>query len=191
MVCQAIVGGFGDGMFHPDYNVSRGQLAKMVSNSVGYMDVVSGQTYADVPPTHTFYAYIERLSRHGVIGGYPCGGPGEACGTGNKPYFRSTVAATRGQIAKIVSNAAGISEAVSGQTYQDVPPSFDVSSFYLYIERLSHLGVMGGYPCGSPGEVCGPGNKPYFRPGANATRGQTTKIVGNTFFPSCANETRP
>ncbi|HEY0069849.1 MAG TPA: PKD domain-containing protein, partial [Chloroflexia bacterium] len=74
MVCQAIVGGFADGMFHPDYNVSRGQLAKMVSNSVGYMDVVSGQTYADVPPTHTFYAYIERLSRHSVIGGYPCGG---------------------------------------------------------------------------------------------------------------------
>ncbi len=30
-----------------------------------------------------------------------------------------------------------------------------------------------------------PGNLPYFRPNANATRGQTSKIVGNTFFPDC------
>jgi PKD repeat protein len=191
MICQGIVSGFPDGKFHPDYDVSRGQLAKIVANSVGYMDVISGQTYADVPPSHTYYAYIERLTRHGIMSGYPCGGPGEACGAGNKPYFRSTASATRGQIAKIVSNAAGISEAVTGQTYEDVPPSFAASSFYLYVERLSHLGVMSGYPCGGPGESCGTGSKPYFRPGAHATRGQTTKIVGNTFFPSCAVETRP
>jgi len=30
-----------------------------------------------------------------------------------------------------------------------------------------------------------PQNRPYFRPIANVTRGQPTKIVGNTFFPSC------
>jgi hypothetical protein len=191
MLCQGIVSGFGDGMFHPDYNVSRGQLAKIVANSVGYMDVVTGQTYEDVGPSHTYYVYIERLTRHGVVGGYPCGGPGETCGAGNKPYFRSTASASRGQIAKIVSNGAGISDAVTGQTYQDVPPSFAASSFYLYIERLTKLGVLGGYPCGGPGEVCGPGNKPYFRPGGLATRGQTSKIVGNTFFPSCANDIQP
>ncbi len=30
-----------------------------------------------------------------------------------------------------------------------------------------------------------PGNKPYFIPGNNATRGQTSKIVANAFFPNC------
>jgi hypothetical protein len=191
MVCQQIVGGFPDGMFHPDYNVSRGQLAKIVANSVGYMDVVSGQTYADVGPGHTFYVFIERLTRHGVMSGYPCGGAGELCGAGNKSYFRSTASATRGQIAKIVSNAAGISGAVTGHTYADVPPSFEASSFYPYVERLTKLGVMSGYPCGGPGEPCGAEYRTYFRPGAHATRGQTSKIVGNTFFPSCAVEARP
>ncbi|MDQ3927830.1 MAG: PKD domain-containing protein, partial [Chloroflexota bacterium] len=91
MVCQGIVSGFPDGNFHPDYNVSRGQLAKIVANSVGYMDVVTGQTYEDVPPSFdasSFYVYVERLSSLGVMGGYPCGGPGESCGAGNKPYFR-------------------------------------------------------------------------------------------------------
>jgi len=30
-----------------------------------------------------------------------------------------------------------------------------------------------------------PQNRPYFRPNNNATRGQTSKIVSNTFFPDC------
>jgi len=30
-----------------------------------------------------------------------------------------------------------------------------------------------------------PANLPYFRPNNNATRGQTSKIVSNTFFPDC------
>ena len=30
-----------------------------------------------------------------------------------------------------------------------------------------------------------PGNLPYFLPNNNAPRGQTSKIVSNTFFPGC------
>ena len=44
---------------------------------------------------------------------------------------------------------------------------------------------MSGYPCGGVGEPCGPNNLPYFRPNNYASRGQTSKIVGNTFFPGC------
>jgi hypothetical protein len=45
---------------------------------------------------------------------------------------------------------------------------------------------MGDYPCGGAGEPCVPSsNLPYFRPNNNATRGQTSKIVANTFFPNC------
>lgn len=44
---------------------------------------------------------------------------------------------------------------------------------------------MGGYQCGGIGEPCGAsgaasGNLPYFRPNANAGRGQIAKIVVNT-----------
>jgi hypothetical protein len=64
-----------------------------------------------------------------------------------------------------------------------VPPT---NTFYLWIERLSSRGIMSGYPCGTlPNEPCGSTNKPYFRPNNNATRGQTSKIVANTFFPGC------
>ena len=114
--------------------------------------------------------------------GYPCGGVGEPCGPGNLPYFRPGATASRGQLAKIVSNAAGFNEPVTGQTFEDVLPG---STFYDFVERLASRGVMQGYPCGGVGEPCGPNNLPYFRPSANVSRGQTSKIVANTFFPSC------
>jgi hypothetical protein len=164
--------------------VTRGQIAKIVSNSAGLQEPVVEQTFEDVAPGHTFYEYIERLAARGVMSGYACGGPGEPCvPPANRPYFRSGVPSTRGQISKIVSNAAGFQEPVSGQSFQDVPPG---STFYDYIERLVSRGVMQGYPCGALGEPCvPPDNRPYFRPADNVTRGQTTKIVANTFFPGC------
>jgi hypothetical protein len=190
LACRGIINGYPDGTFRPNNNVTRGQLSKIVSNSAGFSEPVTGQMFQDVPPGSTFYDYIGRLASRGYINGYPCGGPGEPCvPPDNLPYFRPNANATRGQISKIVSNAAGFSEPVTGQTFQDVPPG---STFYDFIERLTSRGVMSGYPCGSlPTEPCvPPENRPYFRPNNNATRGQTSKIVANTFFPACVTPSR-
>jgi hypothetical protein len=65
--------------------------------------------------------------------------------------------------------------------FQDVPVG---STFQVFIGRLASRGYISGYACGGVGEPCvPPGNLPYFRPSNNATRGQTSKIVSNTFFP--------
>ena len=55
--------------------------------------------------------------------------------------------------------------------------------FHDYIGRLASRGIMSGYLCGGQGEPCEENNLPYFRPGNNATRGQTSKIVAGAFFP--------
>jgi hypothetical protein len=121
--------------------------------------------FTDVPPESTFYREVLCLACRGILGGY-------ADGT-----FRPGADITRGQVSKIVSNAAGFSEPVGGQTFEDVPSS---NTFYEWIERLTGRGIMGGYSCGGTGEPCSPPlNRPYFRPGANATRGQLSKIVSN------------
>ena len=78
----------------------------------------------------------------------------------------------RGQLAKIVSNAAGFNDPPTGQTFEDVAPG---STFYDFIERLVSRSVMSGYPCGGPGEPCGPADRPYFRPANLVSRGQTSK----------------
>jgi hypothetical protein len=132
--------------------------------------------FTDVPEGHTFYSFIRCLACRGIISGYPCGGAGEPCDQDNNPYFRPGNLITRGQLAKIVAVSAGYSDPVSGQTFEDVQPG---TAFYTYTEQLAGDGVMGGYPCGQvEGEPCvPPDNRPYFRPGNNATRGQLTKIV--------------
>jgi hypothetical protein len=182
LACQGILSGYSDGTFKPGNPITRGQIAKVVSNAAGYSDIPTGQTYEDVPSDNTFYLWIERLSLRGHMGGYPCGAEGEPCNGDNRPYFRPFANATRGQLSKIVANAAGLGGAPTGQYYADVPEDH---TFYVWIMRLTNIGVMGGYLCGGEGEPCDDQNRPYFRPGAEVTRGQASKIVANAFFPGC------
>jgi hypothetical protein len=183
LACRGIISGYSNGTFRPGADITRGQISKMVSNAAGFQEPVGGQTYEDVPPSHTFYTEIMRLSNGGVMSGYPCGNPEPCVPPDNRPYFRPGNNATRGQLSKIVSNAAQINDPVTGQFYADVPTNH---TFYLEIMRLTGRGVMSGYPCGTvPHEPCDGEQRPYFRPGNNVTRGQASKIVANTFFPGC------
>jgi hypothetical protein len=201
LACRGIVSGYACGgtgepcnppnnypYFRPNRNVTRGQIAKIVALSASISNPVIGQTFEDMPPGSTFYTYTEQLYALQVMSGYPCGGAGEPCNPpNNRPYFRPNANASRGQLAKIDSNAAGYQDPPSGQTFEDVPPA---STFYTYTQRLTDRGVMSGYPCGNPEPCVPPGNLPYFRPNANVTRGQTSKIVANTFYPNCQTPAR-
>ncbi|HKP51033.1 MAG TPA: M14 family zinc carboxypeptidase [Chloroflexia bacterium] len=191
LACRGIISGYTDGTFQPGNDITRGQIAKMVSNSAGFNEDPGPQIYEDVPEASPFYAWINRLSMRGHMGGYPCGlVPEETCEPpDNRPYFRPNASATRGQLAKIVSNAAGLGGDPTGLFYTDVP---DDHTFYVWIMRLTTLGVMSGYPCGTiPEEPCDEESRPYFRPFSNVTRGQASKIVANTFFPGCETPSRP
>jgi hypothetical protein len=184
LACRNIISGYADGTFRPGNDVTRGQLSKIVSNAANWTEPVTGWSFQDVPPGSTFYDFVERMSSRGVISGYACGGAGEPCvAPENRPYFRSGANATRGQISKIVANAAGYIDDPGPQLFEDVTIT---STFYPFIQRLANRGIMGGYQCGGVGEPCiPPTNRPYFRAGNNATRGQVSKIVANTFYPGC------
>ncbi|HET9495272.1 MAG TPA: S-layer homology domain-containing protein, partial [Chloroflexia bacterium] len=186
LACRGIVSGYPDGNFGPGNNVTRGQLSKIVSNSAGYTENHTGQTFEDVPVGSTFHQFIQRLSSRGYISGYACGGAGEPCvPPDNRPYFRPNNPVTRGQTAKIVASAAGLPAPPAGVwTFQDVPQG---STFWEWVESLSSAGAISGYACGGAGEPCfPPENRYYFRPGNNVTRGQSAKIVAYTFFPGCS-----
>jgi hypothetical protein len=186
LACRGIVAGYPDGTFRPNNNVTRGQISKMVSNAAGFVDSIPSdrQTYQDVPHSNLFWVWIERLTQHSVMSGYGCGGAGEPCvPPHNRPYFRWAANATRAQLSKIDSNAAGYGENHTEQTFEDVPPSHP---FYIWVQRMASRGIVGGYQCGSPGEPCiPPQDRPYFRPYNSVTRGQAAKIVSNTFYPEC------
>jgi hypothetical protein len=92
-VSHGVISGYSDGTFKPGNNVTRGQLSKIVVLAEGWADDCTTQHFSDVPPSHTFYCYIETAFTHGIISGY-------ADGT-----FRPGNNATRGQISKIVYQA--------------------------------------------------------------------------------------
>ena len=118
-------------------------------------------TFSDVPRTHPFYSYIETAAHLNIVSGY-------ADGT-----FLPYANVTRGQIAKILISAAGITPvSPATPTFRDVGRS---SPFYGYVEAAAQRGILSGYSCGT--------GCLEFRPGADATRGQVSKIVYNTLVP--------
>jgi hypothetical protein len=176
LACHGVIGGYSDGTYRPYNNTTRGQMAKIVVGAFGLAittPAAGGFTFTDVPPSSTFFGYVETAANAGSVSGYPCGGvnpqtgAAETCDGASRPYYRVGNNVTRGQLAKIVviaaQGAAGwslISPATA--TFSDVPVG---STFYPYIETAACHQVLGGYSDGT------------FRPSANATRGQIAKIV--------------
>ena len=104
-------------------------------------------SYSDVPPGNPFYSYVHCLACGGIVGGY-------AGGT-----FHPYANLTRGQIAKIVAGAAAYSDPIppTQQTFADVPPT---KPFWLPIEQMAAHGLISGYTCGGPGELCDGQHRP-------------------------------
>jgi hypothetical protein len=150
LACHGVISGYADGTFRPFNNTTRGQLTKIVVLAEGWTQTCTSQTFSDVPPSHTFYCYVETAVSHGVISGY-------ADGT-----FKPGNDVTRGQLAKIVVLAEGWTQTCTTQHFSDVPPSHP---FYCFVETAFAHGIISGYADGT------------FRPGNSATRGQISKIV--------------
>lgn len=185
MACQEYVSGYQCGgvgepcpgtYFRPGASVTRGQILKMIVNAAGGPFInPESPTFADVDVDSAFYTYIETAAAHELIGGYLCGGPGEPCDDTARPYFRPGNNITRGQLSKVVALARRMDTSITGTArFADVPLD---SVFSGSIEAVAQGGIVSGYPCGGPGEPCDEANRPYFRPGASATRGQVSKIV--------------
>jgi N-acetylmuramoyl-L-alanine amidase len=179
MYCNGVINGYstdppcdtGIPCFKPGNPTTRGQLAKIVVLAFQFpIDTTGGPHFTDVPAGHTFYSYVETAYNLDLIDGYSDG------------TYRPSSNVTRGQIAKIVVNAAIVADPAnwkladpSANTFEDVAVG---STFFRYIETAYGHDVIEGYPCGGPGEPCvPPDNKPYFRPSNNATRGQISKVV--------------
>jgi hypothetical protein len=70
LACRGILSGYADGTFQPNNDITRGQIAKVVSNAAGFNDDPGAQIYEDVSPSNTFYAWSNRLSMRGHMGGW-------------------------------------------------------------------------------------------------------------------------
>jgi hypothetical protein len=180
LACNNVIGGYGDNTFRPGNPSTRGQVIKMMVGAFRLPVNTQGpQTFADVDPTNTFYAYVETAANLDIIGGYPCGtNVNEPCDSQNRPYFRPNTHITRAQITKIAVLCGQQIRPTRWRllyprtaTFRDVPMT---DHYFPYVETAIDTDVIQGYDCGASGEPC-PGR--YFRPDNNATRAQISKIV--------------
>jgi N-acetylmuramoyl-L-alanine amidase len=181
LFCRGVVGGYytippcsqpGATCFKPANTTTRGQITKIVALAFNLpINTQGGPHFSDVMPGSTFYDYIETGYNLGILGGYPDG------------TFRPSYEVSRGQITRIVVNAAIATDPVhwalsdpSTSTFEDVPAG---STYFRYVETAAAHGVVSGYPCGTlpAGQCVPPLNKPYFVPSGNATRAQISKIT--------------
>lgn len=154
---RGVVGGKGEGIFAPDDYVTRQQFAAMLYRAMNISDEdIAG---LDIP-----FADASKISEYAINPVKALYALGITTGSqsGGKLYFSPYDTLSRAQACAFVARAMGVSsEELPGYTDLDSFPSYAPA----YVDALSDLGIIGGYPDGS------------FRPRNNMTRAQVCKVL--------------
>ena len=128
LVDRGIVSGYPDGTFRPNQPITRSQMAKILSGALDlYTDFVFDPEFSDVPETHPNFYYIAALQNYGIV-------------DGSNGKFNPSNPVTRGQMAKMLSNAYKLQQGSMDLPFTDI----GVSSFAPFIANLYHNGITTG-----------------------------------------------
>jgi len=163
---DGVVKGFPDGLFRPEQNVTRGELAKFVVNGFGISTtspIPESGYFSDVPQGNVFSSYIDTLASMNIISGFPEDGT-----------FRPQQNVTRGELAKFIANAGNydLNKYGNTQSFSDVNSS---NTFYSFINTLKGYEVINGFEDGT------------FKPDTPVTRGELAKFIVNGFDKAFVN----
>ena len=161
-----ITTGYPDGTFRPGEPVTRAQMAAFIIRAIEGepTNYNSNPYFADVPPTHWAFKYIQRVKERNIAHGYP----------GNLYGPEDDV--TREQMAKMLImglvSEGEITEppedyCSSGSSFPDVEQD---RWSCRYIKRLKELGITTGYPDGT------------YRPEASVTRAEMAAFIYRAFL---------
>jgi hypothetical protein len=161
-VSHAIVQGYTDGLFHPDYAVSRDQIAVFIAraDTAGVVPVYAGTPhFTDVPADYWSYNEVEYCYGAGIITGY----------TATTYLPRQIV--SRADMAVFMARAMGW--VTVGDDMTTAPDLFyDILAGFwagTAIEACVDNGVVQGYPDG------------FFHPTWDVSRDQMTVFLGRTY----------
>ncbi len=144
-----VVNGYEDGTFLPDEDITRAELAKIISTAKEYT-ALADISFADVSADDWYYEDLRKCVAQGVIGGY------------EDDTFRPENAVTREEAATMFQRAYKINtEGLLSFTDTDSISEWAKTS----ITALVGAGVINGYEDGS------------FAPAASITRAEVVKIL--------------
>jgi PKD repeat protein len=139
-VDAGIVGGYFDGLYHPEIEVTREQMAVFIARALagGDDNVPDGPataTFDDVPTDHWAYKYVEYCVAQGVVEGFDPG------------TYAPLVLVNREQMAVFIARAvaggdANVPDGPATATFGDVPTDHWA---FKYVEYCVAQGVVEGF----------------------------------------------
>jgi PKD repeat protein len=167
-VANGIVSGYDDGLYHPDWPVTRDQMAVYISRALAGGDssvpaFTDTPTFPDVPTGNWALKYVEFAADQGVVTGYEDG------------TYHPTEQVNRAQMAVYIARAmvapngeAGLADYVPSdpRNFPDVASTF---WSYKHIEYCVEHGVVAGYEDG------------LYHPEIVVTRDQMAVYVARAF----------
>ncbi|MBE0448254.1 MAG: S-layer homology domain-containing protein [Actinobacteria bacterium] len=145
-----IINGYPDGTFRPSSPITRAEFTKITILAAGLEPDTAAATGFSDTSGHWAAGYIATAKAEEIVNGYPDG------------TFRPNALITRAEITKIIIEAALIEIDTSGDGFPDVP---DDHWAIDHILTAANEEIVKGYPDGT------------FRPNANATRAEASKMV--------------
>ena len=152
MVGKGIIGGYPDGTFKPDNNITRAEFASLLVRAFA-LEPGPGKVFDDTAD-HWARDAIGTASYHGLVSGY------------SDTLFGPDDPVTREQMAVMIVKATKVEPAESGKAFTD---SAQIAAWAEEaVAKASAAELIAGYPDGT------------FRPKANATRAEAAVILARS-----------
>lgn len=152
-----IIGGYPDGTFGPENNITRAEFTVILSRAIGLNQEKTGTTaYSDVAPSDWYFSSIQAAARAGLVKGY---------GTGE---FRPGAPITRQEVAIILVRAMDLEGAATAGATQGTSFTDDgnIASWARgFVVTAVQKGLISGYPDNT------------FGPESNATRAEACAMI--------------
>jgi PKD repeat protein len=142
-VDAGVVAGYDDGLYHPDIQIDRAQMATYTARALaggdsGVPDGPGTPTFPDVDTNFWAFKYVEYAVSQDVVQGYDDG------------YYHPEIVLDRGQMAVFIARAvagddASVPDGPATPTFPDVDTGF---WSYKHIEYCVDQGIVGGYEDG-------------------------------------------
>lgn len=126
---QGIINGYDGSLFKPQKEVSRAEVAKMLSEAMG-LSPSSASQFSDVSSSHWASGYINAVAERGYFIGY------------ENDTFRPDQQITRAEIASLFTRAFDLPEQSSSRSFTDVSDSHWA---YKAINTLTASSIATGY----------------------------------------------
>ncbi len=150
LVDRGVISGYKDGTYRPNEVVTRAQAAKILSGVLKLDTKNASVHFSDVPESYEHYGAIAALAERKILNGY-------ADGT-----FKPNSPITRGQMAKILTNAFRISGVFQTLPFSDIAKD---SETFGYVNALYSYAITTGTTATT------------FSPGNHVTRGQLAVFI--------------